>query len=174
MAKRSHKGMTVNFDRAIHAQLAQMVNNMKITAKEADAVLKKTLQSNANMIQNEINSELEKHVLTGETIQHAIIPKVEVKKISNVGAIAFVDVGVKLSGNLQDMKKGNGGYASLLLDYGTPKKRAQKNPKRKYKKAPTEPVQRRFIGSAIRRGRKRWEQESQQEFERIVKERLGK
>lgn len=172
MAKK-HKGMTVNFDRAIHAQLTGMVKNMEITAKEANAILRDTLQSNANIIQNEINSELEKHVLTGETIQHAIIPKVETKQLSSGGIVGFVNVGVSLSGNLEEMKKGEGGYASLLLDYGTPKKRAQKNPKRKYKKAPSEPVQRRFIGSAIRRGRKRWEQESQAEFERIVKKRLG-
>lgn len=170
---RKHKGMTVYMDQSVQRQLKQMVANMELTEKEATDVLKETLQSNANMIQNEINSELEKHVLTGETIQHAIIPEVQTTEMQSGAVVGFVDVGIKLSGNLQDMKRGNGGYASLLLDYGTPKKRAQKNPKRKYKKAPSEPVQRRFIGNAIRRGRKRWEQESQAEFERIVAKRLG-
>ena len=173
MAKK-HKGMTVGINHDIRQQLLGMLRNMEISIDEANDVLKKTMQTNANLIQNEINSALEKHVLTGETIEYAIVPKIETTKMASGREIAKIDVGVRLSGNLQDMLHGNGGYASLLLDYGTPKKRVQKNKKRKYKHALTEPVQPQVIGSAIRRGRRRWEQEAQEEFNRIMKERLGK
>lgn len=171
MAKR--KGMTAEINVNLRYQLHQLARRLEWTEKETNEVLTKTLQSNANMIQNEINSALEKHILTGETIKYAIVPKVEQVSVDWSRFWARVNVGVELSGNLEDMRKGDGGYASLLLDYGTPKKRVQKNPKRQYKHALTEPVQPRVIGSAIRRGRRRWEEEAQKEYERIIKEKLG-
>lgn len=172
MARR-HKGTSVTFDRSLYLQLKDLVDNMELASEDANAVMQEVLQNNANIIQGEINKVLEQHVKTGETMKHAIDPKVEVKNVKG-HQIYSVDVGITLTENLDDMKHGNGGYASLLLDYGTPKKRVQKNPKRKYKHSPAEPVQHRFIGSAIRRGRKRCEKEGQEAFQRILQRRLGK
>lgn len=170
---RTHKGASVTFDKALYLQLKELVDNMELAADEANEVMKEVLQENADIIQGEINKVLEAHKDTGETLEHAIKPQVEAKQ-SRGHAIYSVDVGVRLSGNLEDMKHGNGGYASLLLDYGTPRKRVQKNPKRSYKHHVKEKVQHRFIGAAVRRGRKRCEKEGQEAFRRILERRLGK
>ena len=175
MAKsRKSKGTSVNLiGKGITDQLWALYKEMEITREEANNVMKTVIQKHANIIQNEINSVLEQHIETGETIEHAIIPKVEVKEMKD-GYLAYADVGVTLSENLDDMKHGNGGYGALLLDYGTPKKRIQNNKKRKYKRDPTIPVKPRFIGNAVRRGQKRCREEGQEIYEKILKEHLGK
>lgn len=172
MAKRKYKGATVYLnDGFIKYQIQSLVDRMELAEEDATKAITKIVQKNADIIQNEINEELERHKLTGETLEHAIKPQAKVEEIGTSKVIS-ANVGVTLSENLEDMKHGNGGYASLMLDYGTPKKRGQKNPKRKYKHHPAEPVQHRFIGSAVRRGRKKAEEETRNTFKEIIKEYL--
>lgn len=170
---RKHKGATVYLDQGVKSQLKQLYENMELSFNEVKDVMQEVVQESADTIQDEINAVLDKHDLTGETRRHAITPVAEWQQ---VGSSLFVkaDVGIKLSGNMQDMKEGNGGYASLLLDYGTPKKRVQKNKKRKYKKALSEPVRPKVITASIRRGRKKAESQVQDAYEKALMRRLDK
>lgn len=169
MAKR-FKGIEVSQPVAVKNQLRELYENMQMTYDEVKETMLDVVQAGADSIQADINEVLNRHELTGETRQHAIVPKAEVTAIGHYAYI-HADAGVDLSGNLQDMKKGNGGYAALLLDYGRPKKRVQKNEKRKYKHSLAEPVRPREISACIRRGRKKAETAMIAECDKILKSR---
>lgn len=174
MAKR--RGAQIQMSEGIKAQLNSLYQNMGLARKEAIESAKEIVAAGAYAIQNEINSTLEDHIDTGETITHAIVPKVEVVDISSGGKAqlkVYADAGVTYTENLQDKRHGEGGWAAVLLDYGTPKQRQQNNPRRKYKRPATKPVRPRVITAAIRRGRKRSEQAMEKKWAEISRKYFG-
>ena len=167
---RKFKGVKVEVPQGVKDQLKALYDNLELTYDEVKNTMLDVVQAGADEIQNDINAVLDRHIRTHETREHAIAPQA---KLTAVGkqAIISANAGVDLSGNLQDMKEGNGGYAALLLDYGTPKKRVQKNPKRKYKHAISEPVRPRELSAVIRKGRKKATEAMINECDKILKER---
>ena len=179
MARRKIKGATVYFDYSLKQQLLELLKNMELTEEEVIEVMKSTTLASANAIQSEINSILKKHNATGETISHAIKPEAKVEKIGD-SIIVSADVGVRLSENLNDMKKGDGGYGALLIDYGTPKGTKRGSKRGTYKKdSPKTPKTNaqatpRAITNAIRRGRTKAEKTAVEAYTKAVERRLGK
>lgn len=170
MAIRKSKGIKVEVPQGIKEQLKVLYDNLELTYDEVKSVMLEVVQAGADEIQSDINKVLDKHIKTGVTREHAIKPDAKLQAIGNMAVIS-ANAGIEFSGNLQDMKHGDGGYAALLLDYGTPKKRVQKNPKRKYKHSIEEPVRPREITACIRRGRKRATEKMIKECDDILKER---
>ena len=174
MAKR--KGTSIQMSDGMKAQLNALYKNMEMARDEAIKSAKEIVGAGAYAIQNEINSTLEQHIDTGETIKHAIVPKVEVVDISSGGKAqlkVYADVGISYTENLQDKRKGEGGWGAILLDYGTPKQRVQKNPRRKYKRPATKPIRPRVLTAAIRRGRKRANEQMEAKWAEISKKYFG-
>lgn len=167
---RKFKGVKVEVPQGIKEQLKALYDNLELTYDEVKNTMLDVVQAGADEIQNDINAVLDRHIKTHETREHAIKPEAKLTAIGKQAVIS-ANAGIELTGNMQDMKEGNGGYAALLLDYGTPKKRTQKNPKRNYKRSLNEPVRPREISACIRRGRKRATEAMINECDKILKER---
>ena len=178
-ANRKVKGAQVYFDNSLKKQLLELYKNMELTSKEVIEVMKSTTLGSAHAIQSEINGVLKKHKATGETISHAIKPEVKFEKLTYSMSVS-ADVGVRLSENLDDAKKGNGGYGALLIDYGTPKGTKKGSKRGPYKKdSPKTPETNaeatpNAIKNAIRRGRTKAEKVGVEAYTKAVQRRLGK